>query len=194
MVADALTLDGSFFVAEKTRSGNQSPKRPMDESKFEAFYRKTASPLWSYIYRLTGDAAVSDDLLQKAYFRFLRANPAFAGDEQMRAYIFRTATNLALDHFREVKRARNREGTYPVTISSNMDHGDLRHDMMRIFGELKPQERALLWLAHVEGSDHEEISAALGLKPKSIRVLLFRARKKLAELLQRSGLGPEVVS
>lgn len=192
MVADALILD-AFLIVEQSRSRKQAPKRPMDESRFEAFYRKTASPLWSYIYRLTGDAAVSDDLLQKAFFRFLRSNPSFAGDEQMRAYIFRTATNLALDHFRELKRARNRQIEYPINPPA-MDHGDLRHDMMRIFGELNPRERALLWLAHVEGSDREEISRALGLKPKSVRVLLFRARKKLAELLQRKGIGPEVVS
>jgi len=39
---------------------------------------------------------------------------------------------------------------------------DLRHDVKRIFGELNPRERALLWLAHVEESDHQEIGEALG--------------------------------
>jgi RNA polymerase sigma-70 factor (ECF subfamily) len=191
MVADALVLDGCGIV-EQSRSGRQAPKRPMDEAKFEAFYRKTAGSLWSYIYRLTGDPAASDDLLQKAFFRFLRSNPTLAGDEQMRAYIFRTATNLAFDHFREIKRSRERKA-WPVAAPA-LDRGDLRHDMMRIFGELEPRERALLWLAHVEESNHEEISEAMGVKPKSVRVLLFRARKKLAELLKRKGIGPEVVS
>ena len=73
------------------------------------------------------------------------------------------------------------------------DGADLRHDMSRVFEELKPRERALLWLAHVEESDHEEIAEALGLKAKSIRVLLFRARKRLGELLTKRGLGPEVL-
>ena len=50
-----------------------------------------------------------------------------------------------------------------------------------------------MWLAHVEESDHEEIAEALGLKAKSIRVLLFRARKRLGELLTKRGLGPEVL-
>ena len=48
----------------------------MDEARFEAFYRAHASSLWSYIYRLTGDPATADDLLQKSFFRFLRAHQA----------------------------------------------------------------------------------------------------------------------
>jgi RNA polymerase sigma-70 factor (ECF subfamily) len=48
-------------------------------------------------------------------------------------------------------------------------------------------ERSLLWLAYVEGSEHREIAAALGLKQKSIRVLLFRARQKFAQILKRRG-------
>jgi len=63
--------------------------------------------------------------------------------------------------------------------------------MMRVFAELKPQERALLWLAHVEGSSHDEIAEAMGVKAKSVRVMLFRARKRLGDLLTRRGLAPE---
>ena len=66
----------------------------MNEPEFEAFYRKTAGQLWSYIHRLTGNAATADDLLQKAFFRFLRSNPAIEDDDHMRRYLYRTATNL----------------------------------------------------------------------------------------------------
>jgi RNA polymerase sigma-70 factor (ECF subfamily) len=162
----------------------------MNESEFEAFYRKTAGQLWSYIHRLTGNAATADDLLQKTFFRFLRSNPAIEDDDHMRRYLFRTATNLALDHFRETKRERN--ASPPPPAAPNGDRHELRYDMARLFGELKPRERALLWLAHVEEADHNEIGAALGLKSKSVRVLLFRARKRLAEILTRHGIGPEM--
>ena len=69
----------------------------------------------------------------------------------------------------------------------------LRHDMTRVFGDLKPRERALLWLAHVEELSHAELAEALGLKAKSVKVLLFRARKKLAEHCTKRGLGPEAL-
>jgi len=55
--------------------------------------------------------------------------------------------------------------------------------MTRVFGELKPQQRQMLWLSYVEGADHREIAAATGVREGSVRVLLHRARKKLASLL-----------
>jgi RNA polymerase sigma-70 factor (ECF subfamily) len=50
---------------------------------------------------------------------------------------------------------------------------------------LKPRERAILWLAYAEGNSHREIAEVLGLRPGSMKILLFRARRKLAELLER---------
>jgi RNA polymerase sigma-70 factor (ECF subfamily) len=60
----------------------------------------------------------------------------------------------------------------------------LRLDMTRVFQQLNMQQRQMMWLAHVEGADHREIAAALGLREGSVRVLLHRARRKLASLLQ----------
>jgi RNA polymerase sigma-70 factor (ECF subfamily) len=191
MIAESMALGATYLLAGSLEQ--KGPRSPMDEAKFELFYRKTAGGLWSYLYRLTGDGSTADDLLQKTFVRVLRANAVFASDDHLRRYLYRTATSSAMDHFREAKR---RPETIPIAdrAISISDRSDLRHDMMRVFAELKPQERALLWLAHVEESDHDEIGAALGVKPKSVRVLLFRARKRLSEVLQRHGLGPEVLS
>ena len=165
----------------------------MDEARFEAFYRRTAASLWSYLFRMTGDAAASDDLLQKAFVRLLRSNPTLASEDHMRRWMFKTATNLALDHFRETKRDRGRnDEPRDVAGAPTEPRHVLRHDMMKTFAELKPRERALLWLAHVEEADHEDIGEALGVKAKSVKVLLFRARKRLGELLTKKGLAPEV--
>ena len=191
MFADALAMP-AMLNDEKVSHGKRAPQKPMNEAQFEAFYRRTSKPLWAYLYRLTGDSSATDDLLQKSFFRYLRANPPTASDEHMRRYLFRTATNLAFDHFREKKRDRAIDEA--LTSTPQPERGDLRHDMRRLFNELKPQERALLWLAHVEGFSHDEIAAALGLKSRSIRVLLFRARTRLAEILAKNGMGPETRS
>jgi RNA polymerase sigma-70 factor (ECF subfamily) len=191
MFAAGMTLPAPLASEGRTRTG--SP-RPMDEARFEVFYRRTAGSLWSYLFRLTGDEAAADDLLQKAFFRYLRANPVLASEDHQRRWIFRTATNLALDHFRETKRERQRVDLDALSEASpSMEPREvLRHDMMKTFSELKPRERALLWLAHVEEADHDDIGEALGVKTGSVKVLLFRARKKLGELLSKKGLGPEV--
>src|SRR5258706_10122544 len=186
------TLIASPFGAAVKTAAPRRPERPMDEASFEAFYRKTAGGIWSYIYRMTGDAAMADDLLQKTFFRFLRSNPSIADDDHLRRYVYKTATNLVFDHFREAKRDRAisvAEMERPQRVI-RADRGELRHDMMRVFSELKPQERALLWLAHVEGSSHEEIGEALSVKTKSVKVMLFRARKRLGALLSKKGLAP----
>ena len=190
MAAETLAIE---LALGRTSSGKPAPIRPMDEARFELFYRKTAGSLWGYLNRLTGDASAADDLMQKSFFRFLRANPALESDDHMRRYIFRTATNLALDYFRENKRRLEHDQVLEMTTTGGASASDLRYDMSRAFSELKPQERALLWLAHVEESDHAEIGEALGVKAASVRVLLFRARKRLAELLTRRGIGPEAV-
>ena len=184
MFATGLTLPAPLAGA---RSRTGSP-RPMEEARFEAFYRANAGSLWSYLYRLTGDSAATDDLVQKTFFRFLRATPVVASVEHMRRWLFRAATNLALDHFREMKRERSREVEAPLAHAE--ERAVLRHDMMKIFAELEPRQRALLWLAHVEEVDHQDIADSLGVKTKSVKVLLFRARKKLGEILTRKGLAP----
>jgi RNA polymerase sigma factor (sigma-70 family) len=197
MSAAAMFFDAAFAATESVATVfGQRPNEPMDEAKFEAFYRRQAGGVWSYIYRMTGDPSLADDLMQKTFFRFLRSRPAIANDDHLRRYVYRTATNLVLDHFRETKREKLYGPIDPSTLAAGSeyraDRGELRHDMMRVFAELKPQERALLWLAHVEGESHEEIAEALGVKAKSIKVMLFRARKHLGEMLSKKGLAPGV--
>jgi RNA polymerase sigma-70 factor, ECF subfamily len=66
--------------------------------------------------------------------------------------------------------------------------------MRQAFRRLKTRERQLLWLAYVEGASHKEIADSTGLKAGSVRLLLFRARRKLTGLIGRSpgDSGPEV--
>jgi RNA polymerase sigma-70 factor (ECF subfamily) len=162
----------------------------MDEDTFRAFYDRTARPLWAYLARITGDRQAADDLLQEAYYRFLRAKVRLEDESHRRHYLFKVATNLARDGYR-------RKGTAPELVAERIEHAvadagtarrtDTRLDLTRAFGRLKRRERELLWLAYAQGSSHEEIGAALGLKTGSIKPLLFRARHKLAALLRGTG-------
>jgi len=152
---------------------------PMDEQAFQALYRQAARPLWAYISRALGDRTHADDVLQEAFLHLLRSKPASTDPGELRAILYRIASNLIVDHARRAKRERaHAEQAGAVDAAAGPDAA-LRMDMERVFRQLRPQERAMMWLAYVEGSDHREIA---------VRVLLFRARKRLAALLHASGI------
>lgn len=162
----------------------------MDEESFRRFYAQTARPLRAYLSRFSGDAVLADDLLQEAYFRFLRAERPEMDDVGRKNYLYRIATNLCHDHYRRNKRIEPELPEVPVGEKTG-DEIHLRTDISRVFQKVKPRERQLLWLAYVEGFSHNEIADMVGLKAASIRLLLFRARHKLARLLREKGLGPD---
>jgi RNA polymerase sigma-70 factor (ECF subfamily) len=165
------------------------PVQPaMDESSFRIFYQEIAPRLRAYIRRASGDAALADDILQETFYRFLRADLPELDKFQRKAYLYRTASALLSDHWRRLKRER-RWNLLEVFGSVAHDDAEGKGDAMRFFAQLKPQEQTLLWLAYVEGFDHREVASALQLKKKSVRVLLFRARKKLAAILSKQGFG-----
>ena len=70
---------------------------------------------------------------------------------------------------------------------------ELRSDLDAVLAELKPRDRALLWLAYSEEYDHREIGRILDLKTASVKVMLFRARRRMAKLLDEHGLGMEAI-
>jgi len=185
-------------LSELERLGAETAGREeafhMDEDTFRVFYERTARPVWAYLSRMTGEPRLADDLLQEAYYRFLRAGVAHESDAHRRNYLFRIATNLVHD-------LRRRPRPDSVSIGSGRDGIDrpdpraseaasgaaARVDLDRAMARLKPREREMLWLAYAQGSSHQEIAQALGLKTASIKLLLFRARRRLAALLREGG-------
>lgn len=165
-----------------------SPQK-MDEAAFADFYRATAPALWAYVRRSSGDAALADDILQETFYRFLRTDVPAMEKASMKAYLYRIAISLLADHWRRSQRER-RSIVEIFFGRREFKSAEPDGDAMRLFEKLKPQEQSLLWLAYVEGFDHQEVASALRLREKSVRVLLFRARKKLASMLRKKGLEP----
>jgi len=164
----------------------------MDETEFRAFYGRTARALRGYLIKMSADAALADDLLQEAYYRFLRARLPEMSDDHRRNYLFRIATNLLRDAHRSGRRAPTTAPEFAVANAPADDRTEdlvhMRQDMDRALDELKPKQRQLLWLAYVEGASHKEIAGIVGMKEQSVRPLLFRARSRLAEILRQRGI------
>lgn len=154
------------------------------QAEFEAFYLHTSRVLHGYLCRLSRDSGIADEILQEAYIRIINAPVMDEG--QRKAYLYTAATNILRDRWRRQKREREWS---ELSVLSEVTHQnfDLPIDMASAFDRLSAQERAVLWLAHVEELSHREISAILGVKEKSVRVIVFRAREKAKELLQSAG-------
>jgi len=168
--------------------GESALAMSMTEEAFRSFYDRTARSVWGYLARLTGDPALADDLLQDAYYRFLRAGGQYENEAHRRNSLFKIATNLARD-------AARRRRVMPFFVADSSREIPSKEDVAgrvqrttdvgRALESMKPRERAMLWLAYANGSSHAEIADVLGLKTASIKLLLFRARRKLAVTLRQ---------
>ncbi|HVS03234.1 MAG TPA: RNA polymerase sigma factor [Thermoanaerobaculia bacterium] len=167
-----------FAVAAVTAE----PPTGARDAEFAALYAATARPLWGYLRAACGDPATADDLLQESYLRWFESDPARRDAGGQRAYLFAIATNLLRDRWRRGRRAPDATplGDGDAAAPAGGDAVATRVDVQRALAQLPPRERQLLWLAHVEGLNHQEVAQVLGLRPASVRVLLFRARRRLA--------------
>ncbi len=153
----------------------------LDEAEFRAFYEQSARSLRAYLRRSLPAHAV-DDALQEAYVRLLQSPHAALPPDQRRAYLYRIAANLANDAWRASRKPQAVEAALEQ-LPARTPSDAARVDVSRAMGRLRVQERTMLWLAYVEQASHREIAATLDVKEGSVRVLLSRARRKLAAAL-----------
>jgi RNA polymerase sigma-70 factor, ECF subfamily len=164
----------------------------MESDQFAAFYQRSARPLWAYLARASGDPALADDLTQESYVRFLSAGYSADGEVAARMLLFRIGSNLLRDHWRRPRTTPidDLPPTHPAANFPAPDasaQSDARLTLSPALAKLRPRDRQLLWLAHAENYSHREIAQITGLAATSIRLLLFRARRQMAQLLQKEG-------
>ena len=172
-----------MFVAYTARHTAMTEARIQEaeqtgHAEFEAFYVRTARTLHGFLCRLSGDSATADEVLQETYIRM--------DDLPRKGYLYKTATNLLRDRWRKLKREQRLWEMSDFTERVHQKF-NLPLDMAAVFDRLSAQERAILWLAHVEEMSHKEIGAILGVKEKSVRVMVFRARERAKEVLEKAG-------
>lgn len=173
--AEALALDSADVALQ------------MDEEAFRGFYERTSRMLWAYLERMTGDRNAADDLLQDAYYRFLRSGATLENEAHRRHYLFRIATNLARDRFRRnrvVPPHASHDENAPIAAPERVDvAANRRLDVSRAMAKLRSRDRAMLWLAYAQGASHEEIAEVVGIGRASVKTMLHRARTRLAACL-----------
>jgi len=155
----------------------------------EALFERHHGELFRYAARFTGDGDLAEDVVQETFVRLSERPPA--DGTQVRAWLFRVATTVAIDALRATRRhLRLLEGRPdavpapepapdPLTEAARED---LRRRVRSALAELNEKERAVL-LMREEGFAHREIAASVGTTTKSVGTMIARALDKLARRL-----------
>lgn len=150
-------------------------------------YTELYPALCRYLYRFTGDADAAADVAQEAFVRLLERSPR----DQPRAWLYRVATNLAVETARtRGRRWRILQGAVgraphgdPAATPEALYEGKARRDQVReALLALSEKERMAL-LMREEGFAQREIAEAVGTTTKSVGTLVARALEKLAARL-----------
>jgi RNA polymerase sigma-70 factor (ECF subfamily) len=179
-----------------------------DEQSFELLLRKYRTPLVNFLYRMVRNTAVAEDLAQEVFLRVYRARQEYAPSAKFTTWMFRIATNLALNSVRD-----NRHRQMEISIDQSVDTGEEEQRaievpdrapnveqelvarsraefIMKAIHTLPEKQRAAVLLHKYQEMDYDEIARVLECSESALKSLLFRAyeslRVELAPLVNSS--------
>jgi RNA polymerase sigma-70 factor, ECF subfamily len=176
-----------------------------DDSSFDFLLQKYRSPLVNFLGRMVHDRAQAEDLAQEVFLRVYRARKQYTPSAKFTTWLFRIATNLALNSVRDGRYQRlsvsldapaHGEDSAPMElpapqmrIDEHMIERDRSEFIRRAIWSLPEKQRAAVLLHKYEEMDYEEIAKILECSESALKSLLFRAyeslRVQLAPLVTR---------
>jgi len=157
-----------------------------DRSAFEELYRLYEKPLSNYLYRLSGNRARAEDLLQDAFLRVWKAAPNYEPSAKVSTYVFRIAHNLFLNDAarRREKALESIEAETRSDPASDLNRQELQSAVQRAVEALPDGEREVLLLSEYNGFKYAEISEILGIPVGTVKSRMFSAVQRLKEALK----------
>lgn len=149
----------------------------------EALFAAHQLGLLRYLRRAVGHADAARDLTQDVFVRVAGAGSVPPTDDERRAWIFRIARNLAIDHHRRhgVSRAAAVDARGPSASAATQDTSLLINEAL---GAIDPLDRDVFLLREAGGLSYGEIAAACDLTVPAVRSRIHRARLALREHLR----------
>jgi RNA polymerase sigma-70 factor (ECF subfamily) len=160
-----------------------------DMQAFESLYRMHIDKIYGLCLRMTGNVAEAEDCAQEAFIQAWNKLDRFRGDSAFATWLHRIAVNAVLGRMRKSKREHDRiqlaADTAPAPASM-ADDGTLR-DLSDAVDRLPEGARHVFVLFAVYGYSHDEASKMLGIAPGTSKAQLHRARRLLAQQLEKQG-------
>lgn len=152
-----------------------------DISAFEEVYSDMKTPIMTVIMRIVQNRETAEDILQELFIKLYYSPPADIS--KPRAYIFKTAGNLAVDHLRKNKHTVSFEDCEDTLYAPENDRSE-KLDIERALEKLEERERQIVTLHINGGFKFREIAEILEM-PLGTAVWRYqKAVKRLRELLQ----------
>jgi RNA polymerase sigma-70 factor (ECF subfamily) len=165
-----------------------------DDASFDILLQKYRSPLVNFLHRMVRDTATAEDLAQEVFLRVYRARKRYSPSAKFTTWLFRIATNLALNSVRDNRHrhmevsldAPTEEDQAPrelpapeMRIDEHMIERDRAEFIRRAIASLPEKQRAAVLLHKYEEMDYGEIAKILECSESALKSLLFRAYETL---------------
>jgi RNA polymerase sigma-70 factor (ECF subfamily) len=155
------------------------------QAHFEALFGAYQKPILSYLYRLLGDAASAEELCQETFARAFRARRTMDAVQNVRAWLYRIATNAARDQLR-----RRRLLAWlplfdedPALLVEGPEASALEtHAVQQALRKLEPDLSVPLVLYTCQELSTQEIAEVMNISREAVKQRLVRARIKFREL------------
>jgi RNA polymerase sigma-70 factor (ECF subfamily) len=186
-------LKGEKRAEERPVTALSPRQKPASDAqaRVAALYRQHADRVYRAAWRVTGNDADAEDVLQNVFLRVMRQEDGAIDEAQAGSYLHRAAVNAAVDLLRRRKAARSealepREATLRdpdpgPAAATEMD--ELKARVRAALTGLNPRAAEMVVLRYFEGYGNREIAAMLGTSWSTVAVTLHRAKARL-----RSGL------
>lgn len=143
----------------------------------EALFVAYQPRLFRYFLRAVGQAETARDLTQDVFLRVSRTALPQAPESEVRAWLFRIARNLALDHFK--KHGRQQRFTNEASEGNRPASQEVDAAVREALAELPDVDRHVFLMREMAGLGYEEIAAACEISPGAVRSRIHRARMQL---------------
>jgi RNA polymerase sigma-70 factor, ECF subfamily len=167
-----------------------------DDSAFEYLVQKYRRPMVSFMFRMTRNAAVAEDLAQEVFLRVYRSRDNYEPSAKFTTWLYRIASNLAVNHARDTRHERaensvsidepdeNTGMTLDVPDTSlSAEETILRRERMAAIRQrvqaLPERQRTAVVMHKYQQMDYRQIAEVLKLSESATKSLLFRAYETL---------------
>lgn len=148
----------------------------------ETLFSQHRDGVFRYLSRIVGQADTADELTQEVFLRASRTPVTGETELERRAWVFRVARNLALNHMRDVHR---RPQTVELTDASRPATQELSAALRQALAALPDLDRDVFLMRETAGLGYDEIASACEVTVDAVRARLHRARSQLREALGR---------